>query len=81
MNGEFALVAVTHKRATGSQTLTVGAAEGKHKRRSAPGESCVDRFSDAGSTPAVSSLKHTYEPRIRWFGHVFQIKIRLPEGY
>lgn len=28
-----------------------------------------------------STITHTYEPRIRWFGHVFQIKIRLPEGY
>lgn len=28
-----------------------------------------------------STITHTYEPRIRWFGHVFQIRIRLPEGY
>ena len=55
MNGEFALASVTHERATDLHTLTAGDARGKHKRRSAPGESCMNRFSDAGSTPAVSS--------------------------
>ena len=57
MNGEFALASVTHERATDLHTLTAGAASGKHKRRSAPGESCMNRFSDAGSTPAVSSTE------------------------
>ena len=55
MNGEFALASVTHERATDLYTLTAGDTGGKHKRRSAPGESCMNRFSDAGSTPAVSS--------------------------
>ena len=55
VNGEFALVTVTHERATDLCTLSAGDAGGKHKRRSAPGESCMNRFSDAGSTPAVSS--------------------------
>ena len=55
VNGEFALASVTHERATDLHTLSAGDAGGKHKRRSAPGESCMNRFSDAGSTPAVSS--------------------------
>ena len=54
VNGEFALASVTHERATDLHTLSAGDAGGKHKRRSAPGESCMNRFSDAGSTPAVS---------------------------
>ena len=54
MNRDFALVSVTHERATDFRNLTAGAGNGKYKRRSAPGESCMNRFSDAGSTPAVS---------------------------
>ena len=57
MNRDFALVSVTHERATDFRNLTAGAGNGKYKRRSAPGESCMNRFSDAGSTPAVSIPK------------------------
>lgn len=30
---------------------------------------------------ACSTITRTYEPNIVWFGHVFKIRIRLPESY
>ena len=44
-----------HQKATARRSLNTGAAAGKHKRYSAPGESHVKGFSDVGSIPTIST--------------------------
>ena len=78
VNGDFAFVTVMHEKATDPKNLPAGASDGKFSRRSAPGESCMNRFSDAGSTPAVSSSEGR-EAKLGLFDIKF-VKYPLPVG-
>jgi len=58
-----------------SVTVHVGARECKYP--SAPGEVPSDMLSDAGSTPAGSTITHRYE--LFWFKNVFCLTIENAE--
>ena len=49
----------THNEATEVVSLSTGAQLRECKRSSAPGEVSVNVLSDAGSTPAISTIKET----------------------
>ena len=60
------------------RSLCAGGADGKHKRHSAPGESFVNGFSDAGSIPAASiEKKHLLSTRQKV---LFSTKSVLADG-